>query len=106
MGRVRLVHDLVDPVVNLIYAVPSVAFAPVIIVWFGLYFEGRVALVVLMCVFDMLILVDAGARDVDRRLLDVGRSFGASAWQRTWWILLPSSLPSCSPPCGSAWCGR
>ena len=93
MGRVRFVHDLIDPVVNLIYAVPSVAWAPFIMIWFGLYFEARVALVVMMCVFDMIIVIGTGARNADRKLLDVGRSFGANAWQRMRLVLLPESLP-------------
>jgi NitT/TauT family transport system permease protein/sulfonate transport system permease protein len=93
MGRVRFVHDLLDPVVNLIYAVPSVAWAPFIMIWFGLFFEARVALVVMMCTFDMIIVISTGARNVEKRLLNVGRSFGANAWQRTRLILLPESLP-------------
>ncbi|MGQ4274665.1 ABC transporter permease [Terrihabitans sp. B22-R8] len=93
MGRVRFINDLLDPVVNLIYAVPSVAWAPFIMIWFGLYFEARVALVVMMCTFDMIIVVSTGARNAEQRLLNVGRSFGASAWQRTRLILLPESLP-------------
>lgn len=93
MGRSRFVHDLVDPIVNLIYAVPSVAWVPFIMIWFGLYFEARVALVVMMCVFDMIVVVSTGARNVDRKLLNVGRSFGAGAWQRTRLVLIPESLP-------------
>lgn len=93
MGRIRFVHDLLDPIVNLVYAVPSVAWVPFIMIWFGLYFEARVALVVMMCVFDMIIVISTGARNADRRLLNVGRSFGASAWQRTRLVLIPESLP-------------
>lgn len=93
MGRVTFIHDLLDPIVSLIYAVPSVAWAPFIMIWFGLYFEARVALVVIMCLFDMLIVIDAGLRNADRKLLDVGRAFGATAWQRTRLILIPESLP-------------
>lgn len=93
MGRVRFANDLLDPVVNLIYAVPSVAWAPFIMIWFGLYLEARIALVVMMCTFDMIIVIATGARNADRRLLNVGRSFGATPWQRTRLVLLPESLP-------------
>lgn len=93
MGRSRTVHALLDPVVTLIYAVPSVAWAPFIMIWCGLFFEARVALVVIMCVFDMIIVVDAGARDVGPRLLDVGRAYGARRWQLTRLVLLPACLP-------------
>ncbi|WP_029556554.1 ABC transporter permease [Xanthobacter sp. 91] len=93
MGRMRFVNDLLDPVVNLIYAVPSVAWAPFIMIWCGLYFEARVVLVVIMCVFDMIIVVSTGARNADPRLLAVGRAFGASPWQQVRMVLLPESLP-------------
>lgn len=93
MGRVRFIHDLLDPIVNLIYAVPSVAWAPFIMIWFGLYLEARIALVVMMCTFDMIIVISTGARNAEKNLLNVGRSFGANAWQRTRFILLPESLP-------------
>ncbi|AHF76585.1 Binding-protein-dependent transport systems inner membrane component [Sodalis praecaptivus] len=93
MGRHRVIHDVFDPLVTLIYAVPSVAWAPFIMIWFGLYFEARVALVVIMCLFDMLIIIDAGTRNVDRRLLDVGRAFNATRRQQIRLILIPESLP-------------
>lgn len=47
----------------------------------------------MMCVFDMIIVVSTGARNADRRYINVGRSFGASTWQRTQLVLLPESLP-------------
>jgi NitT/TauT family transport system permease protein len=93
MGRIRFVHDLLDPLVNLIYAVPSVAWAPFIMIWCGLYFEARVALVVMMCTFDMIIVVSTGTGDADPRLLAVGRAFGASPSQQVRLVLLPQSLP-------------
>lgn len=93
MGRVRFVNDMLDPLVSLVYSVPSVAWVPFIMIWFGLFFEARVTLVVIMCVFDMIIVISTGAANVDRRLLNVSRSFGASAWQTTRYVLIPESLP-------------
>ncbi len=93
MGRNEAAYQALDPLVNAIYAIPIIAFVPFVIIWFGLFFEARVALVFLMCVFDMLLVVATGARNVDRQLLDVGRSFGASRWLAIRGILLPASLP-------------
>jgi ABC-type nitrate/sulfonate/bicarbonate transport system permease component len=70
-----------------------VAFVPFLIIWFGLFLEARVALVFLMSVFDVLVVVIAGARDVRRELIDVGRSFDASHRQRLRLIVLPALLP-------------
>jgi NitT/TauT family transport system permease protein len=93
MGRSEKVFCMFDPVVNALYAIPTVAFVPFLIIWFGLFFPGRTALVFLMCVFDMLVAVSAGARNVDPALINVGRSFGASRWQVFGKVLLPASLP-------------
>ncbi len=93
MGRSEKVFCMFDPVVNAIYAIPTVAFVPFLIIWFGLFFPGRTALVFLMCVFDMLVAISAGARNVDPALINVGRSFAASRWQVFGKVLLPASLP-------------
>ena len=93
IGRYRVLREMFEPVINAIYAIPPVAFVPFLIIWFGLFFEARVALVFLMSFFDVLVVIIAGARDVRRPLIDVGRSFGASRLQQLRLIVLPSLLP-------------
>ena len=93
MGRVAAVRQMVQPVVTGLYAIPPVAFVPFLVVWFGLFFPARVALVVLMTVFDVLLVITAGARDVRPGLLDVGRSFAAPRLARVRLILLPALAP-------------
>lgn len=93
LGRNRTAAALVEPVVTAIYAIPPVAFVPFLVVWFGLFTPARVALVVLMTVFDVLLVVTAGARDVRSGLLDVGRSFGAPPLARMRLIVLPALAP-------------
>lgn len=93
IGRSPTLAAMVEPVITAIYAIPPVAFVPFLVVWFGLFFQARVALVVLMTVFDVLLVVIAGARDVRRGLIDVGRSFGASPFTRMRLIVLPALTP-------------
>lgn len=93
MGRNEKAFVMLDPVVNAIYAIPTVAFVPFLIIWFGLFFEGRTALVFVMCVFDILVTVAAGARNIEPSLLQVGRSFGVRGWKLVRTILLPASMP-------------
>jgi ABC-type nitrate/sulfonate/bicarbonate transport system permease component len=93
MGRSDTAFRMFNPVVNAIYAIPTIAFVPFLIIWFGLFFPGRTALVFLMCVFDMLVTVSAGARSVDPGLIDVGRSFGGGRWMIIRKVLMPASLP-------------
>lgn len=93
MGRSERVFAMFDPVVNALYSIPNIAFVPFIVIWFGLFFPARTALVFLMCVFDILVTVSAGAQNVERTLIDVGRAFGAGRWLLFRKVLLPASLP-------------
>jgi NitT/TauT family transport system permease protein len=93
IGRSTTLTQMFEPVIAALYAIPPVTFVPFFIIWFGLFFEARVALVFLMCVFDILVIIIKGARDVRSMLLDVGRSFGASRSQQLRLIVFPAMTP-------------
>lgn len=93
MGRNPRLNAAVDPIISALYAIPSVAFVPFLVIWFGLFFESRVALVFIMAFPDILVVIVAGARDIRRNLVDVGRSFGAGPGQIGVKIVLPAMLP-------------
>jgi len=93
IGRSERAFVMCDPIINALYAIPSIAFVPFLVIWCGLFFWARTALVFLMCVFDILVTVAAGARNVPANLLEVGRAFGASGGLLFRTVLLPASLP-------------
>tara|TARA_R110000787_G_scaffold16622_63_gene51818 strand:+ start:39958 stop:40800 length:843 start_codon:yes stop_codon:yes gene_type:complete len=93
MGRNDTVFQMFDPVVNAIFSIPSIAFVPFLIIWFGVFFEARVSLVFVMCVFDILVTVAAGARNIEPRIIQVARSFGADRRSMFFKVLMPASYP-------------
>lgn len=93
MGRSEAVSQAVDPILNAVYVIPPVAFVPFFVIWFGLFFSARVALVFVMCVFEMLVTIAAGVRDVNPEFVDVGRSFGARRAVLIGKVLFPAALP-------------
>ncbi|HET7730697.1 MAG TPA: ABC transporter permease [Usitatibacter sp.] len=93
MGRMPRLNAMLDPIVSALYAIPAVAFVPFLVIWFGLFFESRMALVFIMAFPDMLVVIVAGARDIKRNLFAVGRSFGASPAQIALKVTLPAMLP-------------
>ena len=93
LGRSPSVAAACEPVINAIYAIPPVAFVPFLIVWFGLYFEGRVALVFLMCFFEILINIHQGVRNVDRGLLEAAASFDLRGIRLYRKVVIPAALP-------------
>jgi ABC-type nitrate/sulfonate/bicarbonate transport system permease component len=93
LGRNRAAAEYVEPVTAALYAIPPVAFVPIIVIWCGFQFEARITLVALMSVFEMLFAFSAGARNIPPSLLDVGRSFGAIRWPLIRKVMLPAMLP-------------
>lgn len=93
MGRFRRVDDVLDPWVFFLYAIPTIAVIPLLVIWFGIDDLVRVVLVFLASVFTIIISTAAGVKSVDQELLDVGRAFCANERQLTRTIILPAALP-------------
>jgi ABC-type nitrate/sulfonate/bicarbonate transport system permease component len=93
VGRHRVAAQLADPVLAALYAIPPVALVPFLVIWFGLFFPARVALVFVMSVFEILVTVAAGARSIPAGPLEVGRAFGATGVTLARRVLLPAVLP-------------
>jgi ABC-type nitrate/sulfonate/bicarbonate transport system permease component len=93
VGRYRSIEFVLDPYVTFLYVIPSVAFVPLFILWFGFDFNFQVALVFESTLFPMMINAAAGAKNVEADLIDGGRSFGASELQLMRTIVVPSALP-------------
>jgi NitT/TauT family transport system permease protein len=93
MGWYRRVNSLFDPLVSAFYAMPRVALVPLLLIWFGIGMNSKIALVFLGAVFPILISTLAGIRNLDENLIKVARSFGARDRQIFTTIALPGSVP-------------
>ena len=93
MGRWRPIEHVLDPYVSFLYALPHVAFVPVMVVWFGFQLKFRLAYVVLSAIFPMIINTMTGVRNVDPELVAVGRSLCASTARQLRTIILPAASP-------------
>lgn len=93
LGRYRVFRSGVGIYVTAGYAMPMVALIPLFILWFGLGYSVKVAVVFVMSIFPIIINTAAGARAVPKPLIDVGRSFMASEWELMRKIVVPSTVP-------------
>lgn len=91
-GRPFLARGLL-PLGSAFSAIPIVAVAPIMIMWFGSGPESKAAVVVLMTFFPMLVNTLSGLGTVDRMELDLMRSYGAGYWTRLLKLRLPTALP-------------
>ena len=91
-GRPFLARGLL-PLGSAFSAIPIVAVAPIMIMWFGSGPESKAAVVVLMTFFPMLVNTLSGLNTVDRMELDLMHSYGADYWTRLFKLRLPTALP-------------
>lgn len=81
------------PVGNLVSAIPIVGIAPIMVMWFGFDWQSKVAVVVIMTFFPMLVNTIAGLSQSDMIEKDLLRSYGATYWQSFFKLRLPNALP-------------
>jgi NitT/TauT family transport system permease protein len=93
MGRYRTVEYALDVYVNAAMAAPMVAFVPVFILVFGIGYPTRVLTVIIFAIFPIIVNTFTGIRNVDRSMVEMGRSFGASERQLFWRIRVPAAFP-------------
>ena len=93
MAQWRTLEYVLDPFVNALYAVPRIALIPLIILWAGLEFAGKVAILVSVAIFPITVNTYSGIRDVRGSMLEIGRAYGATEWQIFWKIVLPAAIP-------------
>jgi ABC-type nitrate/sulfonate/bicarbonate transport system permease component len=67
---------MLNPYLSALFVTPTIALVPLVLVWFGFGFPGRVIVVVLAAVVPILFSVASGLRDSPGDLIDVARSFG------------------------------
>jgi len=88
-----VVRDYVNPWMTTLYTAPRIAFAPVLLLWFGIGAGSKIAIVFLGCVFPILINSYFGMRVVSRDYVELARSFRLDRWALFSKILLPASIP-------------
>lgn len=75
------------------YATPLVALIPLFILWFGLGFAVKIAIVFVLSLFPIAINTWAGAKAVPRTLIELGRTYVGSDVQIMTKIIVPATLP-------------
>ena len=93
MAQWRTFEYVLDPFINALYAIPRIALVPLIILWAGLEFAGKVTILVSVAIFPITVNTYAGIRDVRGSMLEIGRAYGATEWQIFWKIVLPAAVP-------------
>jgi ABC-type nitrate/sulfonate/bicarbonate transport system permease component len=93
LGRSKVLHDMTEPMVNILYSVPYVMFLPIIIFWFGIDNTSRVIVIVWAAILPLIINITAGVRNLDSDYTRVATVFCTPRLKFFYTIALPATLP-------------
>ncbi len=93
MAKSRLIDALISPVVVVLQATPIVAYAPLLIVWFGSGTMGKVVTCAVIVFFPMLMNTIVGIRQVPESHHDMLKIMNATRWQTFTKLEVPFALP-------------
>src|SRR5215467_11825440 len=93
MASSELARKILQPWIAGLYATPTIALAPLFILWLGIGIWSKVLVVIFLVLFPVTINTEAGLRTTSERLIEMLRSFGASPRQIFFKVSLPSAMP-------------
>lgn len=93
LGYFRLAYSLCEGLIEFLRPMPSVAIIPVAILFLGIGDYMMVAVTMYACAWPILINTIDGVRNIDRTLIDTGRTFGLGRWKALGKIVLPAASP-------------
>ena len=93
MGWWIAVRTAADPLVNLLFPIPSIAFFPVVIFYLGLSEWGLLLTGAITPFLMITVQAAAAVEGLERTLLEAGRNYGARGWRLFMRVILPAARP-------------
>ena len=93
-GYSQITRRLLDPTLQALRAIPSIAWVPLFILWLGIFESSKITLIAVGVFFPVYLGVMGAVMSVDRKIVEVGRVFRLSGPAMVWRILLPAVLPA------------
>lgn len=93
IAKIRILEMFLAPIIVAFQSVPVVAYAPLLVVWFGSGSQSKIITCALIVFFPMLMNTVTGIRNVPRDWREVMRVYRASRWQMFRKLELPAAMP-------------
>lgn len=87
-------RQVLDPTLQALRAIPSIAWVPLFVLWFGIFEASKVALIAAGAFFPIYLALMTGIQGVDRKLVEVGRVCQLGPLALVLRILVPAALPA------------
>lgn len=93
LSEFKAVRRATYPYVVAANATPRIAFAPLIVIWFGFDYASKIVMAIAVAVFPVIVNTMAGLAATDRDDLRLMRALGATRTQLMWRVRIPTALP-------------
>jgi len=92
-GYLPVARKLLDPTLQALRSVPSIAWVPLFLLWLGIQETSKITLIALGAFFPVYLNLSVAMRHVDPKLLEVGKLYRLSSFQMVRRLILPAALP-------------
>src|SRR5208282_2937099 len=92
-GYIPVARKLLDPLLQSLRSVPSIAWVPLFLLWLGIQETSKIALIALGAFFPVYLNLSVAMRHVDPKLIEIGRLYRLNGPAMIWRIVLPAALP-------------
>ncbi len=93
MDHFRILNKALYPIMIITQTIPTIAIAPLLVLWMGFYMAPKITLVVITTFFPITVGLLDGYKSVDKDSIDLMRAMGASKVQIFFYVKLPAALP-------------
>jgi putative hydroxymethylpyrimidine transport system permease protein len=93
MGASHFIARVLSPLTVISQAIPFIALAPLMMIWFGFGLTSKIAMAAITIFFSVTAAFYEGLRRADENLIDLARLYGASENQILFHIRVPAALP-------------
>lgn len=93
MNHFRILNKALYPIMIITQTIPTIAIAPLLVLWMGFYMAPKITLVVITTFFPITVGLLDGYKSVDKDSIDLMRAMGASKVQIFFHVKLPAALP-------------
>jgi len=94
MGQIRSLEQALDPILQLFRQTSALALYPIFILLLGLGETSKVFVIFWAALFPILLSTISGVKEVDSKLLEMARTFGAGRLTLFYRVIIPASVPS------------
>ncbi len=94
VGLSARVERVVDPTLQALRAIPSLAWVPLLLLWLGIGESAKIVLIAIGAFFPIYVNLVSGIRGVDRKLVEVAEIFGIRGFALARRVVLPAASPS------------